>query len=160
LSVGGMPLADMERMLFQEHQMLEAHLSSNPRIDFDELMCHYASVYRPLGLRHGITMRVQLFLCDVLVGNPELGSDLLESLIDGLVATVRRNGEQPGEMLPVLTQVAHVLVRKKRFDKAKALYDLALEFLTIYGEGSPKVKDAQRGLQACAKKDPKLVRGL
>ena len=73
---------------------------------------------------------------------------------------MRNNGDHPGEVLSFLGSVGHTLVRAKEFARAQAYYDLALEFAIVYGEASEQVKELRKGLQACAKSDPRRVRGL
>eukprot|EP00927_Polykrikos_kofoidii_P049155 TRINITY_DN43274_c0_g1_i1.p1 TRINITY_DN43274_c0_g1~~TRINITY_DN43274_c0_g1_i1.p1 ORF type:complete len:551 (-),score=96.88 TRINITY_DN43274_c0_g1_i1:60-1682(-) len=160
VSVCGMSTESFEKNLSREHHAIEAHLDVSPEVDLEGLMGHYATVCRALGPRHGIALQAMILLCNVLIGNPNHDFDSLERGIDALISVLRRNGEHPGEMLPFLIPAGHVFVRRRRFEKAKALYEVALEFNMIYGAGSAKVKEAQRGLQACAKSDPRLVRGL
>jgi len=148
----------LERNLHIEQQGYENH--AKEELKLPDLLYYFEYVYRHVGPRHSVALQVQFLLCDVLVTQSSQDMDALEKHLDGLISVLRRNGEHPGELLPFLAGAGHAFVRNKRFAKAKEYYNLALEFNIVFGSSSSKVKDLQKGLQACAKSDAKLIRGL
>merc|ERR1712086_793499 len=127
-----------------------------------DLVYYFEYVHRHLGPRHGVALQVQSLICEVLLAKPDQLQDLdvLQKNVDGLISVLKRNGEHPGEIMHFLTSVGHIFVKHKKFAKAKEYYDMCLEFNIVFGPSSDKVKDLRKGLQACAKSDPREIRGL
>merc|ERR1712232_707480 len=150
---------DFEWELYHRQKELEARIGKSSA-EYTELVAHADRLFRTLGPRHGLSLMWQRILCNLLLASNHADIDEVESMNCRIMSVLRRNGEHPGEMLPYLPRLGHALVHLRRFEKAKSIYELALEFNAVNGGDSDQVVGIRKGLQACAQANPKYIRGL